>query len=242
MIRSSRGKPQILLNGFSYRKHRLLSNGASSWRCTKKNCRSRLRVCESSGMILSILSHNHEADYSDVNKRAFKSLLRNKAKSCSESSRTVLNEAVQEMNSPSTEKLAKEKEETLRTLIRRTRKKCFPTTHQVAEKKVTIGTVQAYETKAEQNDSLNDKVRFHHASYYATRNLHYQNLYLQKLVGVCDQLPLLVHYNLIPDSPKFSEPNQSVYSTSKKFLNPVLASLGKPNSPQYVFITKNLPS
>ena len=229
VIASSRGKPQILWEGYSYRKHRFLSNGFTSWRCTKKNCRSRLRLCEQSGKIMSILPHNHVADYDDVTKREFKSLLRNKAKTCSEPSQIVLNAAVREMQLPSTKQFAEEKGETLRTLIRRTRQRSIPTSKENFEKKVTIGAVEICETK--ETHSCKSNMRYDPRSSFTTS---IQNFHLQCLINICDVLPSFIHFNSLAGQ-FINTTSVSPTTPQKKFLNPVQSSLGKIGQPRYVF-------
>ena len=44
VIQSTRGKNQILLHGFAYRKEGDLVHGNESWRCTVRSCKGRIHV------------------------------------------------------------------------------------------------------------------------------------------------------------------------------------------------------
>ena len=85
LIKSPRGKPQILYNGYSFRQHRELAGGATSWRCTKPGCFSRFRVETENDLenlnVESFFSlHNHESNQEDNDLRTLRSLVKEKAK------------------------------------------------------------------------------------------------------------------------------------------------------------------
>ena len=58
LIESGRGKPQLLHNGYSYRKHRNLVQGDTVWRCTKIGCQSRFRAAPETNSVQVIRDIN----------------------------------------------------------------------------------------------------------------------------------------------------------------------------------------
>ena len=72
VIETSKGKKAICFDGFLYRYDKTLKSEDISWRCTDKNCTSRVRTDSS---MATILSHKNEHNHSQDDRKIERHLL-----------------------------------------------------------------------------------------------------------------------------------------------------------------------
>jgi len=58
---SQRQKENILYDGYKLRKDKILADGSTSWRCSKRHCSGRIKVNQTNEVII-VTEHNHAPD------------------------------------------------------------------------------------------------------------------------------------------------------------------------------------
>jgi len=92
--KTNKGKPLLILNGFTYIIERIKDVEAESyaWRCTKyteRECRARVHTCQ--GKVLkSSENHNHSAVHGEIGVRVVTARLKNEAKETTKSTAEIL--------------------------------------------------------------------------------------------------------------------------------------------------------
>lgn len=63
---SEKNKKLYIINGYKFHLNKVLNNSIQRWACTKRMCKSYVKLNENSEIFFSILNHNHEKDYVNI--------------------------------------------------------------------------------------------------------------------------------------------------------------------------------
>lgn len=63
---SARGLPLIVIDGYKFRFHKKLSNNAERWVCTRKTCKSFLKIDQNKHLLVGDKNHDHENEESSI--------------------------------------------------------------------------------------------------------------------------------------------------------------------------------
>ena len=91
IIASTKGKPQLLYNGFSYRRERILAdNETESWRCVNSKCKGRLQV--NGDDVREVTEHSHTPNPAECRAKNILSSLRSRASTSNDAARRIIQE------------------------------------------------------------------------------------------------------------------------------------------------------
>jgi len=95
IIDSQKGKPQLLHNGYRFRRDRFTCNidGSLSWRCIDPNCKGRVKTLD--GEITSVTDHSHGPDPSKNSSVKAVSVIRDRATTGVEKPRQIIQQATE---------------------------------------------------------------------------------------------------------------------------------------------------
>ncbi|CAF3873782.1 unnamed protein product [Rotaria sordida] len=89
IIQSSRGKDQLLFDGFRYRR---ANNSQVTWRCVRNNCAGR--VTSRDVEYIHLNDHNHAPNPDELISKQFKSIIDKRAETSNEPPRKIIHEAL----------------------------------------------------------------------------------------------------------------------------------------------------
>ena len=87
-IQTNKKSELLVFEGYGYIRHRQLTDGASSWRCCITKCNGRVRL--RNDQIEVITAHSHLPDPADIEKRKFRSALKDRAGMADETPRQTI--------------------------------------------------------------------------------------------------------------------------------------------------------
>ena len=76
-IQTNKKSELLVFEGYGYFRHRQLTDGASSWRCCTTECNGRVRLRNEQIKVVTV--HSHLPDPADIEKRKFRSALKDRA-------------------------------------------------------------------------------------------------------------------------------------------------------------------
>ena len=77
---TNRGKKCLLHDGYVYRLDAVLKNQDSSWKCSNKNCRARVKTNHDGSTIIPVkMDHNHDGDDRKVERKQLRVAVKRKA-------------------------------------------------------------------------------------------------------------------------------------------------------------------
>ena len=89
-ITSSKSRPQLLFEGYCYRKERVLVDDRESWRCAMSTCKGRIHVNGDNVHLVS--QHGHAPDPAQCGSKKSQSSLRNRAARSNDAARRIIQE------------------------------------------------------------------------------------------------------------------------------------------------------
>lgn len=89
IIKSQKGKEQMLYEGYRYRRDKLNQDGSSSWRCVKRECAGRLKK-HTDGTIRKSTEHTHAPDTARNETEKIKATIRERAANGVEKPRQII--------------------------------------------------------------------------------------------------------------------------------------------------------
>ncbi len=89
IVKSSRGKDKLLLEGYSYRR---ANNSQNIWRCSRNNCAGRVK--SDGGEYITITEHGHTPNPDENISTEFKSQICTKAAICHDPPRRIIHETL----------------------------------------------------------------------------------------------------------------------------------------------------
>ena len=95
-IQTNKKSELLVFEGYGYIRHRQLTDGASSWRCCITKCNGRVRL--RNDQIEVITAHSHLPDPADIEKRKFRSALKDRAAMADETPRQTIFAAQKDIN------------------------------------------------------------------------------------------------------------------------------------------------
>jgi hypothetical protein len=89
IIKSQKGKQQLLYEGYRYRRDKVNQDGSSSWRCVKRECAGRLKK-KTDGTLQTSTEHMHAPDTAKNESEKIKATIRERAENGVEKPRQII--------------------------------------------------------------------------------------------------------------------------------------------------------
>ena len=89
IIKSQKGKQQLLYEGYRYRRDKVNQDGSSSWRCVKRECAGRLKK-KTDGTLQTTTEHMHAPDTAKNESEKIKATIRERAENGVEKPRQII--------------------------------------------------------------------------------------------------------------------------------------------------------